>query len=105
MKVVSLSEIETKCNKIHISIGLIVLFTIPLRYIAEQQRIISHFFLKRLHMETVEKGETESAEDIHERITRVMKKRNQHGTTTAAVAAVAAPTNVVKTVKTCVILC
>lgn len=56
-------------------------------------------------METVEKGETESAEDIHERITRVMKERNQHGTTTAAVAAVAAPTNVVKTVKTCVILC
>lgn len=41
LKVVEISsEIETKCNKIHISIGLIVPFMILLRYIAERREII-----------------------------------------------------------------
>lgn len=44
MKVAWSSEIETKCNKIHISIGLIVLFMIPLRYMVKQRRIIRQFF-------------------------------------------------------------
>lgn len=59
MKVVSLSEIETKCNKIRIPIGLIVPFMIPLRYIAKQQRIISLFSFQRLLMKIV--GEREGS--------------------------------------------
>lgn len=99
MKVVSSPEIETKCNKIHISIGLIVPFTIPLRYIARQQRIISLFFLVRVCTWKKWKRRKKRAGYPWKDNESDEKKEENMNTATAAA------TNVVKTVKTCVILC
>lgn len=80
MKFVSLSEIETKCNKIHISIGLIVPFTIPLRLYCEATT--NYFaavfsFVSGTFAHGKSGGGRKRGEDNHERITRVMRSRKK----------------------------
>lgn len=77
-------------------LGSLLLLWFHYAYIAKQQRIISHFFSQTFAHRTWQTAwERKRGVDIHERITRVMKKEiNTKSTTTAA-----------NVVKTCVILC